>query len=133
MKLDNKASMKPSFFNRSFDKSRLKNLISWYFITYGEYQTIYLLEELKTLGFHQATKAGISLSIDDLLIPETKSRLLRTAETKIVINSTREAQGYLTSIERFQHMIDTWHLTSESLKNDVVKNFRNKDTLNPVT
>jgi hypothetical protein len=132
MKLDNKASMKPSFFNRSFDKSRLKNLISWYFITYGEYQTIYLLEELKTLGFHQATKAGISLSIDDLLIPETKSRLLRTAETKIVINSTREAQGDLTSIERFQHMIDTWHLTSESLKNDVVKNFRNKDTLNPV-
>ena len=51
---------KPFFFNRTFDKGRLKNLISWYLTTFGEYQTIQLLEELKVLGFHNATQAGIS-------------------------------------------------------------------------
>ena len=120
------------FFNRSFDKGRLKSLISWYFRTYGEYQTVFLLEELKIMGFHQATKAGISLSIDDLLIPDSKINLLRDAEQIITLNTQKEQQGDLTSIERFQHMIDTWHLTSETLKKDVVQNFRTKNTLNPV-
>lgn len=120
------------FFNRCFEKSRLKNLISWYLIQYGEFETITLLEELKILGFHNATMAGISLSIDDLLIPATKSILLRTAEEKIQEKNQQYLGGELTSIERFQHMIDTWHLTSENLKNDVVQYFRSTNILNPV-
>nr|AIT94184.1 beta'' subunit of RNA polymerase [Marsupiomonas sp. NIES 1824] len=120
------------FFNRSFDKGRLKNLISWYLVHYGESPTITLLEELKVLGFHHATQAGISLSIDDLLIPDRKVSLLREAEISIQINSQRYERGDLTSVERFQHMIDTWHLTSENIKNEVVHFFRSKDPLNPV-
>lgn len=125
-------SSKPYFFNRCFDKGRLKSLISWYLLNHGEHQTIFLLEELKFIGFHNATQAGISLSIDDLLIPEKKATLLREAEELIQVNLNRYNRGDLTSIERFQHMIDTWHLTSEKLKNEVVKNFRVSNILNPV-
>src|SRR6056300_1320766 len=128
----NPKKLPPIFFNRTFDKVRLKNLISWYLVTYGEYQTIYLLEELKVLGFHNATIAGISLSIDDLLIPETKKDLIRKAEFIIQNNKNKYRRGDLTAIEQFQHMIDIWHLTSEDLKTDVVQNFRKNHTLNPV-
>ena len=123
---------KPFFFNRTFDKGRLKNLISWYLTTFGEYQTIQLLEELKILGFHNATQAGISLSIDDLLIPDSKTELLRDAEIKIQKNSQSYNRGDLTSIERFQYIIDTWHLTSENMKTEVVQHFRSTNMLNPV-
>src|SRR6056300_1836731 len=128
----NPKKLPPIFFNRTFDKVRLKNLISWYLVTYGEYQTIYLLEELKVLGFHNATIAGISLSIDDLLIPETKKDLIRKAEFIIQNNKNKYKRGDLTAIEQFQHMIDIWHLTSEDLKTDVVQNFRKNHTLNSV-
>jgi len=123
---------KSFFFNRTFDKGRLKNLISWYLTTFGEYQTIQLLEELKVLGFHNATQAGISLSIDDLLIPDSKTELLRDAEIKIQKNSQSYNRGDLTSIERFQYIIDTWHSTSENMKTEVVQHFRSTNMLNPV-
>ena len=71
------------FFNLCFDKSRLKNLISWSLKNYGEKNTIELVENLKELGFQYATQAGISLSPDDLKIPPTKSWLVSEAEIKI--------------------------------------------------
>ena len=55
------------FFNYSFDKNRLKALISWSLINNGEKATLDLVENLKNIGFEYATQAGISLSIDDSL------------------------------------------------------------------
>jgi len=120
------------FFNRSFDKNRLKNLINWFLKEFGETETINLLESLKQIGFHNATKAGISLSIDDLLIPDTKIDILKDSELKIQKKLKKFNQGDLTNIERFQHIIDTWNFTSEKLKNEVVNKFRKTNTLNPV-
>jgi len=63
---------KKSFWNQTFDKSRLKNFVLWFLLKHGEYKTIKLVEELKTLGFQYATNAGISLGIEDLKIPKKK-------------------------------------------------------------
>jgi len=51
------------FFNRCFDKKRLKNFILWFFSKYGERKTIQLIENLKEIGFQYATRAGISICI----------------------------------------------------------------------
>nr|YP_009105418.1 beta'' subunit of RNA polymerase [Parietochloris pseudoalveolaris]AIT94045.1 beta'' subunit of RNA polymerase [Parietochloris pseudoalveolaris] len=120
------------FFNRCFDKNRLKSLILWHYINSGEKKTLQLVEKLKDLGFQSATLAGISLSIDDLKIPPTKSWLISEAELKIQTTQKEYNRGNLTSIERFQQMIDTWHRTSETLKQNVVQHFRSTDILNPV-
>jgi DNA-directed RNA polymerase beta' subunit len=53
------------YFNH-FDKNKLKDLINWSFSKYGEKKTVDLAERLKSIGYSYATKAGISLSIDDL-------------------------------------------------------------------
>jgi hypothetical protein len=120
------------FFNRYFDKNRLKALVLWSLTRSGEKTTIDLVEKLKDLGFHYATQAGLSLSIDDLKIPPNKPELILEAEI-IVQSSQKDYEiGNLTIIERFQQMIDVWHRTSEVLKQNVIQNFRSTDILNPV-
>lgn len=120
------------YLNRCFDKKTLKGLIHWALITKGENFTILILEKLKTLGFGYATKAGISLSLDDLLIPSTKKNFLLDAQNSIKKTQFRFNRGDLTLVEKFQHLMDTWHLTSERLKQEVVENFQSTNTLNPV-
>lgn len=70
------------FFNRCFDKQRLKNFILWFFNQYGKQKTILLLENLKEIGFKYSTEAGISIGIDDLKIPNIKPKGLNVAEKK---------------------------------------------------
>ncbi len=120
------------FFNRCFDKGKLKGLISWSLRNYGESTTLELVEKLKDVGFLWATRAGISLSIDDLKIPKEKRFLLLDAEDLSTRTSQQFLSGNLTTVERLQQLIDTWHRTSENLKQEVVSNFRRTDPLNPV-
>ena len=122
----------PLFLNYSFDKNRLKALILWSLTNNGEKATLDLVEKLKNIGFEYATKAGISLGIDDLKIPPNKSWLLSQAEFNIQSAEMQYQQGNLTAVEQFQHLIDTWHRTSENLKQSVVKHFRSTNVLNPV-
>nr|AIT93521.1 beta'' subunit of RNA polymerase [Prasiolopsis sp. SAG 84.81] len=123
---------KTRFFNTCFDKNRIKLLVSWSLKNCGQKITIDLIENLKNLGFRYATQAGISLGVDDLRIPSTKNILISTAEKNIKKTSINSKQEYLTGIEKFQHLIDTWHKTSEVLKQDVISNFQLTDVFNPV-
>lgn len=125
-------TFKTIFFNRYFDKNRLKSLILWSLKKSGEKKTIELLEKLKDVGFQYATKAGLSLGIDDLKIPPNKANLITEAETQILISRIEYEKGHLTHVERFQQMIDIWNRTSETLKQSVIENFRSTDILNPV-
>ena len=111
------------FFNRSFDKKRLKLLFSWYYANKGESAAFSLVEILQKLGFTYAMKAGISLGVDDLKVPSSKSESLTEAVDSL--NKTKAAvnNGNVTALEEFQQFVDTWHRTSENLKTAVVQNF----------
>ena len=121
-----------SFFNGCFDKGRLKSLISWSLINCGEQFTIELVENLKDVGFEYATQAGVSLSLDDLKIPPSKVTLVSEAELQVISAQIEYKRGHLTAVEKFQQLIDTWHRTSETLKQNVIEHFRATDILNPV-
>ncbi|HLO52108.1 MAG TPA: DNA-directed RNA polymerase subunit beta' [Kamptonema sp.] len=120
------------FRNRVVDKGQLKKLISWSFTHCGTARTAALADRLKDLGFRYATKAGVSISVDDLVVPPSKRSLIEAAEEEIRIAETRYTRGEITEVERFQKVIDTWNSTSEDLKDEVVKNFRASDPLNSV-
>ena len=124
--------MKIFFCNRTMEKNEIRRLIAWLFFNHGPIRTTQMVERLKVLGFHHATMAGISLSIDDLRIPRSKKWLMEDAEYDITIAERRYQQGKTSAVERFQKVIDTWHSTSETLKEEVVNNFMQTDTLNPV-
>nr|ALO21019.1 beta'' subunit of RNA polymerase [Lobochlamys segnis] len=125
-------SLEKTFLNYTFDKGRLKSLVSWFLLNFGDYKTIQLLEQLKNIGFNYATKAGISLGIEDLKIPPKKADLIFEAENDTNLAVNQYNRGEITGVERFQRLIDTWHRTSEILKQEVINHFEETDILNPV-
>ncbi len=130
--ISRKNSELPLFFDRCFDKNRIKTFIGWLLANFGENATVYVVEKLKNLGFHFATEAGISLSIDDLQVPSNKNWFLSQAEKDIKRNQNNFQCGNLTPVEQSQQLLDRWHRTSEILRESVIQSFRLTNTLNPV-
>ena len=89
----------------------MKRLIKWVLLNYGSQKATCLVDQLKTLGFHYATHAGISLGIDDLCIPPVKASLLLNADTEIAENETRWARGQVTAVDRLKKALDVWNTT----------------------
>ena len=120
------------FYNRIVDKGRLKKLMAWAYTNHGSAKSATMADKLKDMGFRYATRAGVSISVDDLKIPPIKQQMLDAAEVEIKRTEERYARGEITEVERFQKVIDTWNGTSESLKEEVVTNFKSTDPLNSV-
>ena len=118
--------------NTLISKKQLKNLLAWCFTKYGAVQASLLADELKYLGFKYATQAGISISIEDLRVPPAKLSILTEAENEISNAEELALRGKTTEVERFQKVISTWTLTSETLKDEVVSYFKTYDPLNSV-
>ena len=125
-------SSSPVFFNTCFEKNNLKTVIAWFLDQYGEKLTVDLVETFKQVGFHQATRAGVSLGIEDLQIPPQKATLVSQASRKMETVRNTLYAGNLTSVEKSQRLIDTWNQTSEILRQTAVQNFRTSNPVNPV-
>jgi DNA-directed RNA polymerase subunit beta' len=118
--------------NSLVGKKQLREILGWSFTNYDSMQACLLADELKYIGFKYASKAGISISIEDLKVPFIKTLMLDKANQEIINSEKIFLKGKLTDVERFQKIIDTWSLTSESLKNQVIYYFKNYDPLNSV-
>jgi DNA-directed RNA polymerase subunit beta' len=117
------------FINKVVDKKELNRLLSKVYAEMGMAKTGTLANNLKDLGFRYATKAGVTISIDDLTVPEAKKGLINEAEAEIERATQRFLKGEITEVERYTKVIDTWSETTEKLTKAVVDNF---DRLNPV-
>lgn len=118
--------------NNLIAKKQLRQLLAWSFTNYNSMQACALADELKYLGFKYASQAGISISIEDLKIPFSKNLMLENANQEILNAEKIYLKGKITDVERFQKILDTWSLTSESLKEQVIYYFKNYDPLNSV-
>jgi DNA-directed RNA polymerase subunit beta' len=118
--------------NNLVGKKQLRQILGWSFTTYDSMQACSLADELKYLGFKYATTAGISISIEDLRVPFIKNLMLEKANQEIRNSEKIFLKGKITEVERFQKIIDTWSLTSESLKDQVINYFKKYDPLNSV-
>ena len=118
--------------NNLIGKKQLRQLLAWSFTNYDSTQACSLADELKYLGFKYATIAGISISIEDLKVPFVKNLMLEKSNQEILNSEKIYLKGKITEVERFQKIIDTWNLTSESLKDQIIYYFRNYDPLNSV-
>ena len=122
----------PPFRNRVIDKKALRNLVAWAYKHHGTAATAAMADELKDLGFHYATQAAVSISVDDLRIPGDKAALLEEAEQQITETEERYRLGEITEVERHTKVIDTWTETNERLVAAVRRNFNENDPLNSV-
>ena len=119
----------PEFINNQMDKKGLNKLLSQMYLEYGGAKTAELANTLKNLGYRYATKSGVTISIADLSVPESKKALLQEAEAEIEKSTNRYLKGEITEVERYTKVIDTWSETTAKLTEQVVENF---DKLNPV-
>jgi len=126
------AKTPPSFKNKVIDKKGLKNLVAWSYKTHGTAITATMADNLKDLGFKYATQAAVSISVDDLKVPEAKQDLIGEAEAQISATEECYRLGEITEVERHTKVIDTWTETNERLVDAVKNNFNQNDPLNSV-
>jgi DNA-directed RNA polymerase subunit beta' len=87
------------------------------------------LDNLKTLGFYWATRAGVSVGIADVVVPESKAVLLAAAEDEAAKVEKNYERGLITDAERRQEQIDIWTKVTDEVGREMLKNF---DESNPV-
>nr|YP_010426483.1 RNA polymerase beta'' subunit [Phyllolobium chinense]QWX87897.1 RNA polymerase beta'' subunit [Phyllolobium chinense]USM11175.1 RNA polymerase beta'' subunit [Phyllolobium chinense] len=120
------------FHNNVIGGNAIKRLISRLIDHFGMAYTSHILDQVKTLGFHQATATSISLGIDDLLTIPSKGWLVQDAEQESVILEKHNHYGNVHAVEKLRQSIEIWYATSEYLRQEMNPNFRMTDPLNPV-
>jgi len=95
-------------------KGNLSKIIYNCYKRFGHGEVVQLLDRLKTLGFEEATKAGISIGIDDIQIPKAKGKVLEESKKSVDIIESQYRNGLITDGERYNKVIDIWtHATDE--------------------
>nr|WEG88566.1 RNA polymerase beta'' subunit [Amana sp. MW-2023a] len=120
------------FHNKVIDGTAMKRLISRLIDHFGMAYTSHILDQMKTLGFQQATATSISLGIDDLLTIPSKGWLVRDAEQQSFILEKHHHYGNVHAVEKLRQSIEIWYATSEYLRQEMNPNFRMTDSSNPV-
>ncbi|KAL8252580.1 hypothetical protein R6Q59_036273 [Mikania micrantha] len=115
------------FHNKVIDGTTMKRLISRFIDHYGIGYTSHILDQVKTLGFRQATAASISLGIDDLLTIPSKRWLVQDAEQQSFILKKHHHYGNAHAVEKLRQSIEIWYATSEYLRQEMTPNFRMTD------
>nr|YP_010253942.1 RNA polymerase beta'' subunit [Glycosmis parviflora]QTZ18482.1 RNA polymerase beta'' subunit [Glycosmis parviflora] len=120
------------FHNKMIDGTAIKRLISRLIDHFGMAYTSHILDQVKTLGFQQATATSISLGIDDLLTIPSKRWLVQDAEQQSFILEKHYHYGNVHAIEKLRQSIEIWYATSEYLRQEMNPNFRMTEPFNPV-
>ena len=107
--------------NKVMDKKQLANLIDVCYRRTGSKKTVILADRLKNLGFAYATKAGISICIDDMKIPVKKGKLLDKAYGEVQEIQKQYNEGLITDGERYNKVIDIWAQTTEEIAQEMLK------------
>nr|QWY86845.1 RNA polymerase beta'' subunit [Bobgunnia madagascariensis] len=120
------------FHNKVIGGTAIKRLISRLIDHFGMAYTSHILDQVKTLGFRQATATSISLGIDDLLTIPSKGWLVQDAEQQSFILEKHHHYGNVHAVEKLRQSIEIWYATSEYLRQEMNPNFRMTDPFNPV-
>lgn len=111
------------------DKKMLGKIVDKCYRKHGTTKTALVLDEIKSLGFHYATKGAITIGVTDIAIPEAKKVLLSEADAKIDNIERMYRRGLISNDERYEQVIETWKNTTEGVTNALMEDL---DRLNPV-
>src|ERR1700681_1433664 len=115
------------FINGLLKKKGVQQLVYYAYLRFGLESTVVLLDHLKELGFTYATKSGISIGIDDMLIPGDKPKLVDNAEKEVVKVQQQYLDGAITNGERYNKVIAIWGDVTEKVADELFKTLENQD------
>jgi DNA-directed RNA polymerase subunit beta' len=119
------------FVNEVLQKKELSNLIARIAERYSQTETAEVLNNLKTLGFHWASRAGVTVSIQDVLRPPRKQQILDEFERRAEKVENQFRKGIITDDERRQELIEIWTEATERVREDMEERFR-QEPFNPI-
>ena len=96
------------YYNKAIDKSQLKKIVIQCHQHIGELETAEMLDRIKELGFHYATKSGITMAMSDVEVPPTKGEILKEADAQITENDKQYQRGMVTDQERYNRAVAVW-------------------------
>jgi len=123
------------FFNKAAGKKQLSDIIWRCYQVAGQQGTVETLDRLKELGFAEATKAGVSIGISDMIIPKEKELQLSNAYKQIKQVEQQYRKGIITDGERYNKIIDIWTHAGDEISNVMFRTLEHNDgrkELNPV-
>jgi DNA-directed RNA polymerase subunit beta' len=124
------------FPNKVVGKSQLGDLIWKCYKICGHEKTVVMLDRLKELGFREATRAGVSIGIDDMIIPKEKTHEIATAQKQIAEVEKQHRKGVITSGERYNKIVDVWTHCTDQISGVMLKTFdqnQGKREYNPIS
>ncbi len=101
--------------NQPLTKKAISNLINQCYRAVGLKETVVFADQLMYTGFHYATKAGVSIGVDDMVVPAEKAGILDRAEDDVKEIERQYAQGLVTNGERYNKVVDIWSHTNEQV------------------
>jgi DNA-directed RNA polymerase subunit beta' len=123
------------FFNKVAGKKQLSDIIWRTYQVSGQQKTVETLDRLKELGFSWATRAGVSIGITDMIIPDEKKTELDKAYKQIALVEKQYRSGIITDGERYNKIIDIWTHAGEEISNVMFRTLEHNEgrrELNPV-
>ena len=107
--------------NRVMKKKELANLIDISYRLAGNKATVILADRLKDIGYENATKAGISISIKDMVIPPSKEELLKKAHDDVREIEEQYKNGLITDGERYNKVVDIWAEVTDRIADEMLR------------
>jgi len=121
------------YVDRTINKKTLESIIHDAYLRSGNYRTVQFLDDLKDLGFKYATQSGVSISIEDVLVPEEKGKIISEAFEEVDSIHKKFLRQVLTEGERYNKVIDVWtHATNRVAATMMEHLEKNKEGFNPV-
>lgn len=98
------------------------------FVRFGGDITAEVIDRVKDLGFQYSTMSGVSVSLDDYLIPDAKNEIIADGEKQAASISNQYAQGLITEAERYQRTVDTWKTANDQIMKSVAEKLKEGNT-----
>jgi DNA-directed RNA polymerase subunit beta' len=110
--------------NRTLKKKDLTNLIDDAYRVAGEKATVIFADKMRTLGYTFATRAGITIGLNDMVIPGKKWEIIGEAQREVADIDNEQRQGALTSGERYNKVVDVWAAATERVAEEMMKEIK---------
>ena len=121
------------FMNKTFDRGALEELVATCFARFGNERTAQFLDKLKDLGFKYATSGGITVGIDDLVVPEKKEKIIDQANREVAQINRQHRDMAITENERYNKVIGTWTRVRNEIEEVTISGLRSVDEgFNPI-
>lgn len=121
------------FINKTLGKKELRVLIGDIHSTTGTAKCAAFLDDMKSLGYENATRGGLSFSLEDIIIPDAKAELIDGAKDEVTDIQGRYEMGFITDNERYNQVIDKWTSTTNRVSETLFKALADdREGFNPV-